>query len=159
MSVLHQLGLQAICLTYPLAWCRRKLCTDLQEVAEEHLDSLPVLPKNRILHLEFFPMLREIVYGDDLQEQAYNIALEIQSDDVVLDARVRRSRRLAGSSKDGYKRHLDITREVTNALKRSALPTEGAEVIEGLDRDRTAASSVNEEQHEELREEMSCHSH
>jgi hypothetical protein len=70
-------------------------------------------------HLDVLPMLREIVYGDDMQEQAYNIALEINADDVVLDLRKRRSRRLAGAGKESYKRYLDMEKEVADAIRES----------------------------------------
>lgn len=100
------------------------MCLGLHEVAEEYLDGAALLPGSTFLHTDVLPMLREMVNGDDQQEQAYNIALDIQADDVVLDARVRRSRRLAGSGKEGYRRHLDMSGEIANALRGSALPVQ-----------------------------------
>jgi hypothetical protein len=81
------------------------------------------------MHLDYLPMLREIVRGDDMQELAYNIALEIQADDVVLDARVRRSRRIAGSGKESYRRHLDISKEGADILRRSGFSLGGDEQV------------------------------
>lgn len=129
---------QSVC-TFPLAWryqgpelirlapclSRWTVCSDLQEVAEEYLDDAKLFPDSSVLHTDVLPMLREIVYGDDEQEQAYQIALHLQADDVVLDARVRRSRRLAGSGKEGFRRHLGLSREIANVIRDSGLAVQG----------------------------------
>lgn len=66
-------------------------------------------------------MLRDMVLNDDIHEIAYNVALEITSEDVILDSRIRRSRRLAGTGKEGYRRHLDMSKEAVECLKGSGL--------------------------------------
>ena len=96
-------------------------CNSLHLAVDDLLDEKRLRPSDTNLHLDVLPLLRDIVTSDDMHEIAYNVALEITSEDVVLDSRIRRSRRLAGAGKESYRRHLDMSKEVVDSLRGSAI--------------------------------------
>lgn len=106
------------------------MCEALSELADELFDESHVRTGDSIFHQDVLPMLREIVKADDMQDEAFKVALELSADELLLDARVRRSRRIAGSAKEGYKRHLDASKEVTQTIRDSGY---GLDILQDLD--------------------------
>lgn len=139
---------------------RWRQCTNVQPAVDELLDESTLLrPSDHKIHLDVLPMLRDMVLNDDIHEIAYNVALEITSEDVILDSRIRRSRRLAGTGKEGYRRHLDMAKEVVDCLKGSGIrlkvdpdeeegAPEGNDLVEG----REESHNDNEEEAKESQE-------
>jgi hypothetical protein len=66
------------------------------------------------------PYLRAIIASEDVQEVLYHETLAEQRDDMLLDTRVRRSRRLAEAGKEKFPRHAGLDGEIAECIRRSA---------------------------------------
>lgn len=66
------------------------------------------------------PYVREIVSSEDIAEQLYHEALAAEAEDLVLDSRVRRSRRLANTGKEKFPRRLPLEDDLANLIRQTA---------------------------------------
>jgi hypothetical protein len=84
------------------------------------IDTFTIRLDSTVANLEYLPYLREIVATDDEQQARYREAMQMEDDDVVLDSRVRRSRRLAGTAHEPYRRYWELREETREWMSRVA---------------------------------------
>ena len=89
----------------------------LREDLSAVIDSFTTKTDSEAGHLDYLPYIREIIVADDEQEARYNEAVQMEEEDMVLDSRVRRSRRLAGNAKEPYRRYLLLGGETSDYLR------------------------------------------